>query len=294
MAEASLTLFVDLDQGSRIGLEQAAYASLAWSVFIRTIGGHVDPMNEWRVELDSALPGSQRIRSIIKLPDTAEGRALIQGAVIASLIFIAKETVAWGVGEVMDYIAGPDAPAEAQRLSESERQEIAKTVVALLHSGLGREEAGAVYDALKADQNVRGAGSTANPEARPRIVIQREDFPALGEEALEELAETRTIREETELTLIRPILTNDTSRRWGFLSRFGSFGAPIRDEGFLSALAAGELNVPLSQGIRMRVEIDVTERRDGEVWVPVDRVITRVIEIIPPPKQARFDLEGPQ
>ncbi|MEX2520833.1 MAG: hypothetical protein WD969_16055 [Paracoccaceae bacterium] len=294
MTETALTLYVDLDQGSRISLEAAATASLAWASLIKSINHHVDPLSEWRVELESAIPGSQRIRSIIKLPDSAHARGVVQGAILASLIFIAKETVAWGVGEIMEYLSGPDAPEEVQKLSDTERNEIAETVVNKLRAGVGRKEATKVYEALKVDENVRGAGATASLTNRPSIVIPRDEFPSVAEVVEEEPKSERTTREQAELTLIRPILANDTSRRWGFLSRHGTFGASIRDQVFLDALAAGELNVPMAQGIRMLVEVEITEKFDGTVWMPVDRIITRVIEIIPPPRQVRLDLEGPQ
>ncbi|WP_143071478.1 hypothetical protein [Tranquillimonas rosea] len=250
-------------------------------------------MADWHVELESSLPGSQRIRSIIKLPSDPHTRGAIVGAITTSIIFLFKEAAAWGVGEVMDYIKGPDAPEEVQVLSDEEMSQIAEDVVGLLRTGTARSEAGLVYEALEKDRKVVGAGSTSNREGKPSRVVRRDQFPLGHDTELEEEPEQRTTTEQIELTLIRPILSNDTSRRWGFQSKYGAFGAPIKDQAFLNAMADGALDLPMAEGIQMVVEIEISEEREGQVWRPTDRIITRVIEVKPPPKQTGFDLQGP-
>ena len=281
-----------MDQDARIDLEAAAQASLAWANLIKTVGQQVDPFTEWHVELESSLPGSQKIRSIISLKTSAEKKAAIKGAIIASILFMFKEAFAWGVGEVLDYLRGPDAPEEAQSLSEEERRLLAEDIVRLLGSDAGRDEATAVYEALEKDEKVTGAGATSSPTGRPSVVVRRDQFPSRSADVEEPKAQ-RTSTDQVELILIRPVLTTDTSRRWGFQSRYGTFGAPIRDQKFLLALAEGRLEVPMSQGIRMIVELEITEEQDGGLWRPVDRVITRVIEVMPPPRQASL-LDDPE
>lgn len=294
MSEISLTLYIDLEQGSRIDLDVLANAALAWSNLIKVSGQQVDPFTDWHVELESALPGSQKLKSIIRLPQNAETRGMIKGALLASILFVFKEAIAWGVSEVLEYLTGGDAPSEVQMLPESERQKLAEEIVLLLRGGQGAAEAKDVYKALKEDEKVQGVGVTANSSGRPSFVVGRSEFSSrTDDEKLDDKVE-RTKVETIELTLIRPVLTTDTSRRWGFQSSFGSFGAPIRDQSFLKTLSEGRLNVPMTQGIRMVVEIEITEEQVGAVWRPVDRVIIRVINVIPPPQQESFDLSGPQ
>lgn len=294
MRETALTLFIDLEPDTRIDLETVARTSLAWAQLIKSAGAQVDPFVEWRVELESATPGSQSIRSIISLPDRAELRGMIKGAVFASLLFIFKEAGAWGVGEVMDYLSGPDAPEAVQLLSDQERKELAEEIAALIKAGGGHQDAKKVYDALREDDNVRGAGATSGGRRRPGVIIERNNFPSDADiEAVEE-EEQRTTIERLEVTLIRPVLISDSSRRWGFLSKYGSFGAPIRDEGFLRNLAGGRLNVPMVQGIRMLVDLEITERRNGPIWEPVERVIKRVVSVTPPSLQDDLELDQPQ
>ena len=286
MPEVSLTLYIDLEQGARVDLDAAARAAIAWSKLIKTVGQHVDPFSDWEVELESALPGSQKLRSIIKLPDKADRRRVILTAIGVALGFLLKEAASWGVGEIMDYITGPDAPVEVRALSDEEVKALAEELVVILHSGTGKAEAKDVYDALEDDPDVRGAGATSAPDKRPNLVVPRSNFPSqLPEiEASEEPRERVTV-ETMEAVLLRPLLTASTTRRWGFQTRGGSFGAPIHDTKFLEDLLAGRMNVPLRQGIVMVIEVEVTEELVEGVWRIKDRAVKRVVSVSMPPVQ---------
>jgi hypothetical protein len=293
MTETSITLYVELRQGARLDLESAANASLAWSRMIKAIGHSIDPMGDWDIELESSLPGSQKIRSYIKMKVGSDLRTLIVGAVGAALFFIAKEAVAWGVGEVLDYLRGPDAPAEVQSLSDEEVAAIAERIAVILQGSAGKTEAVEVYEALEADPDVTGAGAMNGERRKPDIIIPRAAFPSRHEPAGIAEPEERTVTERLDVILVRPVLAALTNRRWGFQTRSGSFGAPIQDERFLRDLVEGRLNVPLSQGIVMDVDLAVTEERIGGVWRPKERVVKRVYGIRKPLVQGRLfdDLE---
>tara|TARA_R110002094_G_scaffold35391_1_gene47962 strand:- start:563 stop:1447 length:885 start_codon:yes stop_codon:yes gene_type:complete len=294
MTETSLTLYIDLEQGSKVDMEPAAYAAIAWSQLIKEIGQHVDPMNEWEVELESALPGSQKIRGVIKLPSTDKVYGAIVGAILTSLLFALKEGSAWGVGEVLDWIMGPDAPEETQLLSEKERKLIAEDIAKYLKEDIGKKKSNEVFQALEQDESVIGVGVTASATKKPDYMIPRGSFPTINSEIPDEDVEDRVTVEQVELVLVRPILTDDTSRRWGFESQFGNFGAPILDQDFLSKLSQGKLNIPLTQGIKMIVDLEVTERKEHGLWRPAERAIKRVVKILPPATQIDFISDGPQ
>ena len=286
MAETALTLYVDLPQGTRLDLEAAANAALAWSRMIKAIGQHVDPFTEWKVELDSATPGSQKLRSFIRLQDRSEVRLLIIAAIGGALGFMLKEVAAWGIGEVMDYIKGPDAPAEVRSLSEEEVRALAEQIVVLLKQGVGQEEAKEVYDALEKDPDVSGAGATSARDKRPDVVVPRASFPGRpGPSEAKPESQERVLLEQMEAVLIRPLLTSSTTRRWSFQTRGGTFGAPVQDTKFLEDLLAGRLNVPLRQGIVMLLEVEITEEAFQGLWRIKDRVIKRVLEVKAPPVQ---------
>lgn len=276
MEETSITLYVDLRQGSRLDLEAAANASLAWARMIRAVGQSIDPMGDWAIELESSLPGSQKIKSFIRMKVGGDLRTLIVGAVGAALFFLVKETVSWGVAEVLDYLKGPDAPAEVQTLTEEELVVIADRIAAILQGTAGKEEAVEVFQALEADPDVTGVGATTGSGGKPAFIIPRAAFPTRRETDGMVEPEERTQTERMEIILIRPVLAARTNRRWGFQTRLGAFGAPIHDEEFLKALVEGRLNVPLAQGILMDVDLEISEEKIGGVWRPKDRTVKRV------------------
>ena len=285
MEDTSITLYVDLRQGSRLDLEAAANAALAWSRLIKAVGESIDPFGEWQVELDRTLPGSQRIKSYIKVKGDSDRRATIKGAIVAAITFFALETASWGIGEVLDYLKGPDAPVEIQEFTEAQLEALASDVAEILRNGEGQKEAQAVYEALEADPDVIGAGATSGQNSRPELVVPRGSFPARRSMETVSEPEERTVVENISVILVRPVLSTQTTRRWGFQTRTGSFGAPIHDTEFLSDLAAGKLNIPLTQGIVMDVELHVTEVFADGIWRPKDRVIKRVIKITRPSVQ---------
>lgn len=297
MTETALTLYIDLPQGSRLDLEAAANAALAWSKMIKAIGQHVDPFTPWEVELESALPGSQKLRSILRLPQDADARSIVLGAIGAAIIFLLKESIAWGVSEIMDYVTGPDAPTEVRSLSDEEIQALAAEIASLLRSDVGKKEAKEVYEALEKDPDVTGAGATSARDKRPVFVVPRSSFPsqAGGDEVRDE-PEERVTTERMEAVLLRPVLTTSTTRRWGFQTRGGSFGAPVQDVKFLEDILAGRLNVPLRQGIVMVIDVEITEERIDGLWKIKDRAISRVLDVKLPPVQGNLldDLEQDQ
>lgn len=294
MDETPLTLYIDLQQGSRIDLEVAAHASIAWSRMIKSIGSRIDPFGEWDVQLQGAEPGSQKIRAYIRRVAGDNPKATIQAAVVAGIVFLGMRVIEWSVNEVLDYLKGPDAPASAQLMSEEDRQKMAEDIVRLLRAEVGQDESADVFEELGKDSAVTGAGSTSNPTKRPSTVIPRGLFPKELPKTIAPDAEKRSSISQVELTLVRAVLTEEPTRRWGFQSQYGYFGAAIQDQVFLSALASGRLNIPLAKGIRMLVEIEITEELDGQIWKPVERTIKRVIKIIPPPMQQQLELDGPE
>ena len=296
MSETELTLYVALKQGARIDMEAAARAQLAWVALARAVNEHLDPASEVSVELASATPGSQRLRSLLRKANDPAGRRVIMLSVgmaaVQFLAAVAGHAVGWGVGEVLDRITGADAPPEVQGLSDEAREELAHMIVGLLNSGAGQAEAREVYRSLEADRQVTGVGVTASPTRRPANIVPREAFPTEVVESAE--AEKRTQTSDMELVLVRPVLTADTNRRWQFRSAYGAFGAEVKDSAFLDRVATGTLNVPLMQGIRIYALVEVVEQREGELWRPAQYSIVRVKRIVAPPQQDVLPLTPPQ
>lgn len=292
MKEAQLTIFIDLKEGERIDLEVAAFAAVAWSRTIKHVGRQITPFHEWTVELEGARPGSQKIKAWLGIDGTADIKDLIRGAVINALILHGVIVYSWTIEQVLEYLRGPDAPEEAQQLSANDLHEIATQVSEMLGKNVGRKESEEIFLTLEKDESVTGVGATSHPDGKPETVLPRSRFPAVGGEIEKQDAETRTITDTAELILIRPVLANDPKRKWSFQSHYGTFGASIHDQIFLDSLSNGTLNIPMVEGIRMFVEIKILEEREGEVWRPKDRVITKVHDVFVPPLQDGFDLKG--
>jgi len=174
-------------------------------------------------------------------------------------------------------------------LSDEEVRALADELVTILRSGTGKADAKEVYDALEDDPDVRGVGATSAPDRRPNLVVPRSSFPGqLPESEPSEEPRERLSLETMEAVLLRPLLTASTTRRWGFQTRGGSFGAPIHDTKFLEDLLAGRMNVPLRQGIVMVIEVEITEDFVEGVWRIKDRAVKRVVSVKMPPVQAEL------
>lgn len=249
-------------------------------------------MSPWEVELESALPGSQKIQSVIRFLTGGDPKATIRNAVISAITFLSLDVASWSIDQVLDYIKGPDAPAEASAMSEKDKTDLAVEIVQLLKAEPGREKAVEVYDELEKSGVVTGAGVTSVPNKRPSVVIPRVRFPQAPVDRITQDSQKRMTSEKVELTLLRPVLSNDKGRRWGFQSVYGYFGAPIQDQAFLTALEEGRLNVPLIPGIRMLVEMEITEELDGQVWRPIERTVKTVLKVSAPPRQGNLDLQN--
>lgn len=290
MSSTSLVLFVDLKPDTKLDLRTAARAAIAWADMVERVGHHFDPNSSTIIELESAQPGSQKIKAVVRslVGDT---KTAIRTAIISTLIFLAKDTVTWTWEQVLEYMKGPDAPVETQSLSEEEREALAVEVVEALEKRLADKEARRVFSQLANDENVTGAAISSSDTARPRVVVPRSEFPPEVFQIEDSGLERRVKKERADLVLLRAILKPDTNRRWGFSWPHGNIGAKIKDQSFLDRMAAGELNLQLAQGIVFTVELEIIEERKDAVWEVKEYVITKVLHIEIPTRQSGFDLE---
>lgn len=292
MSGAGLTLFIDLKPDSRVDLRAAAKAAIAWADMLEDVGAYFDPHHPPSIDLVASEPGSQKIRAAIRSL-SSDPKADIRTAVVTSITFIFLVSAAWTWEQVLEWMAGPDAPEEVRTLSEEDRLAIARDVVDALEHKIGGKTAQAVYSQLAADDSVVGAGVTSNPSGKPSLVVKRNEFPHQILSFEEESIERRQRTEETEVVLLRAVLTRETNKRWGFSWPYGRFGAKIKDEGFLDRLASGQLGVPMTEGIVLRVLLEITEEKRENVWTVREYVVLKVLEVRPPAQQEVLDLKQP-
>ncbi|WP_143130537.1 hypothetical protein [Bradyrhizobium arachidis] len=128
-----------------------------------------------------------------------------------------------------------------------------------------------VYWELEKDPAVKGVGATPKPGSKPAVIVQRSEFPrytTLLEE--ESVVEKRTREEPERVTLISPVLLPGESR-WRFSFHEGEFGAPIKDEVFLSDVLQGRHPIVMRTGIEMDVILQTKEDKENGVWVVEER-----------------------
>ena len=97
-------------------------------------------------------------------------------------------------------------------------------------------------------------------------------------------AETRSPVTQETLTLISPVLL-DAQRRWRFSVHGFEFGAVVKDHDFLERFLSGSVRVPMIAGITMDVVLETREEKVGDVWTVRERIIERVLDVHPVPRQ---------
>lgn len=290
MSETSLVLFIDLEPGRKVDLRTAARAAIAWADMVEEIGAHFSPMSPPSIKLESAQPGSQKLKAVLaSISD--DPKTTIRTAIVSALTFITLTTASWTWEQVLEWMKGDDAPEEARTLSEADLENLARDVADALEERMAEGSARRIYDELGADPNVTGAGISSQTDSRPQNVVARRDFPPQIFILEEEGVEKRSRTEIVDLVLLKPILTKETNKRWGFSWPHGKIGATIKDETFLNQLSAGQLGITMSEGIVFRVVLQIMEERRGSTWTVKEYSILRVIDVQPPYLQDNLALE---
>lgn len=293
MPAAPLVLYIELKPETKIDLRVAAKAAIAWADMVERTGSHFDPLNLTAIELEASTEGSQIIKAIISSV-TEDPKTILRIAIVTSLLFIAKTTAAWTWEQTLEYIKGPDSPAAAKSLSQEDMEALAHEVANAVNQQLKEDDKNRIYQELAADENVTGAGMSSSSEQRPTTIVPRDEFPDLLFLPEVEGADKRVRMEEADLVLLKPVLTEETNKRWGFSWPYGKIGATIKHTDFLERMASGKLNVPMAQGIILKVEMEVREERHDGVWVVMEYSIVKVISVSPPERQSDFELQIPQ
>lgn len=289
MSTTPLVLYIELKPDTKINLKVAARAAIAWAEMVERTGAHLDPLNTTTIELEASEAGSQIIKAIIRTL-TENPKETVKIAIVTSLLFVAKTTVAWGWEQVLEFINGPDAPAEVRSLSKEEMESLAREVAAVVLEGLAEKPKNRIYEELAADENVTGVGMSSSMNRKPQVIVTRKEFPIQVYEIEGDGFQKRSRVEETDLVLLKPVLTDESNKRWGFSWAYGKFGATIKDTDFLDRMSAGQMNVPMAQGIIFKVELEIVEEKRDQVWQVKEYAILRVIAVSPPQRQPQLPL----
>ena len=292
MTATPLSLYFDLEPEQNADLVVVSRAAIAWASTISEIAYVVDPSIEIRIEFQSGTEGSLSINTMLRaVGDRLPDQRTIKTAMVSAAMWFVLEIGSWTVGNVLDWMNGPDAPPVIQELSQEEREAIATEVVHRLRN-VGTEQAEHVFREVEKDQAIKGIGVTSVPGKRPDIIIPRTSFDHHTNQNIQETeARNRTRTNLVEVVLVSPVLAQDApTRRWKLHGAAGEFGAVIKDRDFLERVWSGQTGIPLVAGIKMDVELEIAEKFDGDVWRPMSYSVAKVVELRPPARIEQLPL----
>jgi hypothetical protein len=285
MQEGTISLYLDLRKGYRADLEVTAKGALAFAEMVRELTRNIEPGLEVQLDLQSGTEGSLYLNIIVRFVkkaldvDKLSISTLIGAAVIALLVDVRS----WGVGEVMNWLKGPEAPPVAKTLTEEEVRQVAAKIVTMLNAGVALNERQKVFGELSRDATIQGIGASGVHDYRPSEIIRREDFrpqqapPLLMLEPPIPTGHRRSVTRER-VTLISPVLMQ-SDRKWRFQFRGAEISAAVRDRDFVDRVLQGQVGVRLKAGIQMDVDLEVSEEREGDEWHVRERRIVHVHDI---------------
>lgn len=282
MAEAPVSLYIDLEKGQVADIEVVARAALAFSAAIKDLIYVLDPSLEVRVEIMSGTEGSLSLNSIIKSLKKKAGEKPVLAAAVAMVL-------SWFGNYTFDELM--DALRNKGELSDAEMQEIADKVVISLERRVAQPHVRRVYEELGSDKAVKGVGATTVAGERPRSIIPRAQFEEKAEGAiLPEVTEVRrrSRKRKERVVIISPVLLSSATRRWRFRSAEGEFGAPIKDTAFLEDLITGRVVLPMTGGVELDVLMETEEELQDGVWVAQEYTVWEVLARHYPPVQGNL------
>ena len=278
--DGEIILQLGLKEGRNADAAVAAESLLAWIDLARDAARAIDPFAEVRVELLGREEGS--LKQILKLIDDhaaliskgADEFPYLKKAAIGLAISVATSGVSTYVQE------GLKAPVENVALSAEDRELLVGMTRAIQGDAHAARSAMRFYRALERDPAITRVEVRDGRSSTPLSEVDRAEFAARGGlYRTEEDPEPDETRREVWSVVLMHAPFYASTRHWGF-SRDGlRFTAQMADLKFLQGIVDRTLNIGLHEGVRMNVEVEWKERREGSAWlyVPDSRKIVRVL-----------------
>lgn len=196
----------------------------------------------------------------------------------------------------MDWLSSSETRELTRGMNSFERQELAEDIVRLLHSKNGDKAVRAIFREAQKDWRINGLGATTELSTRPSVVIDRARF-ALRADPPEDDTElrTRTREENQEVVLLQPTLVASEKLKWKFRSVTGEFFATIHDSTLLRNIRTGDVDMPMIEGLKMKVVLRIEEERSSveEPWQPRAYAVLKVESWTAPAQTIDMDLDPP-
>ncbi len=286
MTVATVSLYLELEEGQVADMETVARAAIAFSQAIKSLAFQLDPAAEVRVELESGTEGSLSLNTLIRLFGKLKSdHPLAVGIAAGAVAWFTAQGGSYAFSKIADAIVDDDGKAPIT-------QEQAKDIIERLDKlSVGRPpspQVQGVYRAIEHDPAIKGVGVTTIRGAKPENIVPRSEFRERAGLAPRVTTLTTRHREATEtitVVLVSPVL-EEGDRRWRFRAPTGEFGAPVKDAEFLQRVLSGTTAIPMRAGIEMKIELQVVEDFENGVWVTKARNVVRVLGLKGPAVQA--------
>ena len=296
---APLSLYIDLEEGSRGDLEVISRAAIAWSQMIREAALSVDPFLEVRVELVSGTAGSINLNSLIRaVRDTVNDPKRLKAIAIAIVAYFGSQAGGWVVGKGYDdlwlWVEHQLGHEVVSGMSEADKRNVEKIVTNVVAAKTTQAKAEGVYAELSKDPTVTGVGVSLKPAVRPRYVVPRSEFASRAgvNKVIEETIERRTETDRLTLTLLSPVLSAG-EYKWKFELGSKTVWALMADADFIARLQPGSHAAPrMVTGIRMSVDVETVQEKQAGVWTTMSQKVTKVHGMSEPAAQPSW-LDAP-
>ena len=278
--DGEIVLQLGLKEGRNADASVAAESLLAWIDLARDAARAIDPYADIRVELLGREAGS--LKQILKLVDDhaatiskgADEFPYLKKAAIGLAISVATSGLSAFVQD------GLKPPVENVALSAKDRELLQGMTKAIREDAHVARSTMRFYRALEQDPAITKVEVLDGSSSTPLSDVDRAEFAIRGglyrPEQDPEPEETR--REAWSVVLMHaPFYAS--ARHWGFSRDGVRFTAQMADLRFLQGIVDRTLDIGLHEGVRMNVEVEWKERREGAAWiyVPDSRKIVRVL-----------------
>lgn len=263
----------------------AAQALIDWITLAEATAAAIAPNSRLHIEIiGGATAGSTRFPQVLRWADDRvsdiklawDEYPHLKSLVVGGAHTLWTASVAAGV----TLLAQPDE--QKVRLSDADRQIVRGMEEEAAQSPVVAVAIRQLYATLDREPAISGVGVSDSWEKRPSVIVPRSEFPERsGLWQLEVPApEERVVRDEWIVVLLRPVLQS-SPHAWRF-SRDGlPFSAMMHDAQFLAAMREGRIPLNLQEGVTMRVEVEHTDRLNGQIWEPLPRS-WRVVRVLSP------------
>jgi hypothetical protein len=268
-----------------------AQALLKWVVLVEQAAKAIDPSDKIELEIVGNDKGSLRFPQIIKFAERGienidaawADYPHLKRAVLGSAHVFATGIVGGLIQVSMTpevqkvQIVGSDRPIYEEmerRVAESESVRAAN-----------RE----FYRTIERERSITGVGVAPDRISDPYEIIPRSEFQTRsGLWTIESDVDREHIKTDVWDVVLLKAPFSHKKLRWQF-SRDGlPFSALMQDAKFLAAVKDGRVPITLQEGVIMRIEVEYTERLEGQAWKanPKSRRVVRVLEPQPLPAKA--------